>query len=330
VGLAQLEDVLERTEPFAKVTAAMTRSPLLLSLLITAGLALAQTAPAQQDATPPAVDPAAVLATLKDLRTRQPAVVNRERANVLAAINAAIGDPGKAYEEAVTAVEGQGGGNGNQGARPPDWRKRQGDLLRNRDFVNGLRLQLIYLALSWQHSSGVKTANLINPLLDYTGQAAQAVETLTPFEQFRRGIAETVFAQYFQVAPFLSGMNGWEDHPFDVDGIFKKAILPELRQEKDPRLLTYWDSRIQTDGARAESSGNALIVNKFKNITLPQLLWSRALDEIALGRQNQAIVDMLAIVKAHPDHPDFQSWASQLEALVAPQVSPPPSPAASP
>jgi hypothetical protein len=329
VGLAQLEDVLERTEPFAKVTAAMTRSPLLLSLLITAGLALAQTAPAQQGATPPAVDPAAVLATLKDLRTRQPAVVNRERANVLAAINAAIGDPGKAYEEAVTAVEGQGGGNGNQGARPPDWRKRQGDLLRNRDFVNGLRLQLIYLALTCQHQLGAKTADLLNPLLDYTAEVTNAATTLAEFEPFHRGIGETIFAAYFQVTPFLAGMTGWEDHPFDVNGIFQKTILPEMRLEKDPRLLTYWDNQIQTESNRAEASRNPLVINKFKTIQLPTLLWSRAEDEIALGRQNQGIADMLALVKAHPDHPDFQKWAARLEEIVSPQV-PAPSPVATP
>jgi hypothetical protein len=176
---------------------------------------------------------------------------------------------------------------------------------------------------------GAKTADLLNPLLDYTAEVTNAATTLAEFEPFHRGIGETIFAAYFQVTPFLAGMTGWEDHPFDVNGIFQKTILPEMRLEKDPRLLTYWDNQIQTESNRAEASRNPLVINKFKTIQLPTLLWSRAEDEIALGRQNQGIADMLALVKAHPDHPDFQKWAARLEEIVSPQV-PAPSPVATP
>ena len=299
------------------------RAPFIVSLLIIACSSYTPPARAQQGTQPP-VDPAAVLAALKDLRARQQTVVNHEKANVLAAINAALADPAKAYDQAYAAVELQGG-PGNEGARLAEWRKRQGDLLRNRDFINGLRLQLIYLALTWQHQMGAKSADLLAPLLDYTGQVNLAAESLAPFDQFRKGIGDTTFARYFQVTPFLAGMKGWEDHPLDVDGIFEQTILPEMRLERDPRLLTYWDNRIKAEGVRTEASQNALTINRFKAIQLPALLWSRAEDEIALGRQNQGITDMLAIVKAHPDHPYFQKWAAQLEELVSPQL-----PAASP
>jgi hypothetical protein len=192
-----------------------------------------------------------------------------------------------------------------------------------------LRLQLIYLALSWQHQSGVKTANLLNPLLDYTGQVTAAANTFAAFEPLRKNIADTLFATYFQVAPYLSGMADWESQPFDVNGIYEQTILPEMRLEKDPRLLAYWDNRIQTESARAEGSQNGLVMNKFRNIQLPELLWARAEDEVALGRQNQGIADMLALIKAHPDHPDFEKWAAELEKLVSPQVAAP-SPSATP
>ena len=229
------------------------------SLLLIAGSGLAPLAHAQQGATPPGVDPAAVLATLKDLRARQPAVVNHEKASVLANINAATADPARAYEQAYAAVELQGPG-GNESARLADWRKREGDLLRNRDFVNGLRLQLIYLGLTWQHQMGVKTADLLTPLLDYTAQLTapsgqippagtlpvSVAEGLATFEIFQRKIGDSVFATYFQVTPYLAGMTGWSEQPFNVDDIFQKTILPEMRLEKDPRLLTYWDNRIQT------------------------------------------------------------------------------------
>jgi hypothetical protein len=306
----------------------MSRPPLFLPLLIAAGSSLAQPAHAQQSATP-GVDAAAVLATLKDLRAKQTTVVTHEKTNVLAAINGAIANPGKAYQQAVAAVEPQGGNNNNEASRNPEWRRRQGDLLLNRDFINGLRLQLVYLALTFQHQMGAKTADLLNPLLDYVAQAAQAADAVYNFEPLRRGIGESVFAAYFQVAPFLAGMSGWEDRPFNVEGIYEKTILPEMRLEKDPRLLAYWDSHIQGEGAAAAGSQNALQINKFNTIRLPSLLWGRAEDEIALGRQSQGIADMLTQIKAHPDHPDFQKWASELEQLVSPPA-PAPSPSATP
>ena len=296
----------------------MPRLPFLLSLLIMAGSVLPGAAQAQD--APPPVDPAAVLATLKDLRTKQPAIVNREKTGVLDAINAAIADPVKAYQQAVAAVVFQSG-NGSDGARISDWRKKQGDALRNRDFVNGLRLQLVYLALTFQHQMGVKTAGLLPALVDYTGQVANAGDALSAFEPLRKSIGETVFATYFQVTPYLAGLTGWEDRPFNVEGIFQKTILPEMRLEKDPRLLAYWDSHIQTEGNSADASQNPLVINKFKSIRLPTLLWGRAEDEIVLGQQNQAILNMLAIVKAHPDHPDFDKWAARLEDLVAPKAA---------
>jgi hypothetical protein len=323
------------TQPsFVRLGSLMSRPPLGCALLLLAGIVTALPLQAQQGA-PPAVDPAAVLATLKDLRARQATVVGREKASVLAAINAAIADPGKTYELAQAAVESQGPNGNNAGApatRGLEPRRRyndprgQNDLLRNRDFVNGLRLELIYLSLTWQHQSGAKTADLINPLLDYTAQVLPNADTLGAFEPFHRGVGETVFATYFQVAPFLAGMTGWADRPFDVEGIYQQTILPEMRLEKDPRVLTYWDSRIQSDGARAEASQNSLLINKFRNIRLPALLWNRAEDEIAIGHQNQGITDMLALIKAHADHPDFEKWATRLQALVSPPPAAPPAP----
>jgi hypothetical protein len=319
----------------------MSRSPLAFALLLVASALTALPIQAQQGAAP-AVDPATVLAALKDLRARQATVVGRERANVLAAINAAIADPAKTYELAQAAVEGQATSSNNPAAptnrgfdprrRPNEQSRMQNDLLRNRDFVNGLRLELIYLSLSWRHQSGAKTADLINPLLEYTAQVLPNADALAAFEPFHRGIGETVFATYFQVAPFLAGMTGWEDRPFDIDGIYTQTILPEMRLEKDPRVLAYWDSHIQSEGARAEGSQNGLLINKFRNIRLPSLLWSRAEDEIAIGRQSQGITDMLALIKAHPDHPDFEKWAARLQDLVSPPPAPSPgtSPAATP
>ncbi len=292
----------------------MRFSPLVLSLAATlvCGPVLAQQPPA------PPFDPNAVLATLKDLKAKQQTVVNRERANVSASINAAIADPAKYYELAAAAVEFQNG-TGNDPARLNDWRKRHAAELRNRDFVDVLRRQLIYLNLTWQHSAGAKTKDQIGALLDYVAQVGRDAEIDAPFYEItRKSLAESVFVPYFQIGPYIGNLKDWYDQPFDVGGIYDKIIFPELRAEKSPRLLECWKDRIQLETTHASTAQNALSVNKFNNVRLPTLLWNRAEDELLLGMNGQAVGDMLALIKAHPDHPDFDRWTARLTEIVSP------------
>ena len=278
------------------------RLPLLLVLLLAAAFPVG--ASAQQA---PPFDPNAVLATLKDLKTKQQTTVNREKSGVTANIAAAIADPGKFYELAVSAVELQNGG-GNDGSRLVEWRKRHAAELRNRDFLDALRQHLVYLSLTWQHSMGAKTKDQLGALLDYVSQVSRNAELYDAFDITKKSLAEGVFVPYFQIGPYISGLPDWQDRPFDVNAIYEKIILPELRAEKNPRLLDCWRDRIQIETARATSAQNALTANKFNNIRLPTLLWNRAEDELTLGLTNAAVADMLAQIKAHPDHPDFDHW----------------------
>ena len=279
-------------------------------------LAAAPVARAQHSTPAPAVDADAVLSALKDLKARQAQVIGREKQGVLAAIANAQSDPAKAYEQAVTAVEIQG--QGNDGARIGEWRKRQGDLLRNPAFVNGLRLQLAYLSLTWQRSMGAKNKDLLPALYDYTAQVLASIDTLWSFDSLRKPLGEIVFVRYFQIGPYLSAVDNWSDQPFDVDSIYEKAILPTLRDTKDPRVLDYWTAKLQSEAAHIEKGSNSLAMNKFNNVRRPQLLWNRAEDEEVIGQHNQAVADMLALARAHPDHPDFDKWAARLTELVKP------------
>ena len=279
-------------------------------------LAATPVARAQHSTPAPVVDADAVLAALKDLKSKQAQVISREKQGVLAAIANAQSEPAKAYEQAVTAVEIQG--QGNDGARIGEWRKRQGDLLRNPAFVNGLRLQLAYLSLTWQRSMGAKNKDLLPALYDYTAQVLASIDTLWSFDSLRKPLGDNVFVQYFQIGPYLAAVDNWSDQPLDVDSIYQKAILPTLRDMKDPRVLDYWIAKLQSEAAHVEKSSNNLAVNKFNSVRRPELLWNRAEDEEVIGQHNQAVADMLALAKAHPDHPDFDKWAARLTELVKP------------
>ena len=287
----------------------------LLPTLTLAALAFCYPARAQQTAPP--FDPNAVLATLKDLKTKQQTVVNREKSGVSANINAAIADPAKFYELAVTAVELQNNGS-NDPTRLTEWRKRHATELHNRDFLDALRLHLIFLNLTWQHSNGAKTKDQLGALLDHVATVTRNAEIYSAFDIYRKSLGESVFVPYFQIGPYISGIKDWCDRPFDVDGIYEKIIFPELRDEKNPRLLDCWRDRIQRETTRASAAQNALTANKFNNIRLPTLLWNRAEDEVTLGLLNQAVADMLGLIKGHPDHPDFDRWTARLTEIVAP------------
>ena len=285
-----------------------------LVLLLTA-LAFCRPSQAQQPAPP--FDPNAVLATLKDLKTKQQTVVNREKSGVTANISAAVADPAKFYELAVTAVEFQSG-TGNDANRVTEWRKRHFAELHNRDFIDALRMHLVYLNLTWQHSMGAKTRDQLGALLDYVSTVTKNAELYAPFDISRKSLGEGVFVPYFQIGPYLNAMQDWPDRPFDVNAIYEKVIFPELRAEKNPRLLDCWKDRIQIETTRAGTTQNTLTTNKFNNIRLPTLLWSRAEDELLLGLLNAAVADMLAQIKAHPDHPDFDRWTARLTEIVSP------------
>ena len=128
---------------------------------------------AQQQPGPP-FDPNAVLATLKDLKTKQQAVVNREKVRGVGQHQRRHRRPGQVLRTGgERAVEFQNG-TGNDAKPERRWRKRHAADLRNRDFIDALRLHLIYLNLTWQHSMGAKTKDqLLGALLDYVAQVSQ-------------------------------------------------------------------------------------------------------------------------------------------------------------
>ena len=110
----------------------------------------------------------------------------------------------------------------------------------------------------------------------------------------------------------------WEMSPGNVDGIFQKIILPELRAQKDPRLLEYWDVILRREAEAAQKSRLAYDLEKYNQSRRPELLWARAEDELLLGQRTKAITDMFNVVKAHPGHFNAQSWIARIESLLSP------------
>ncbi len=120
----------------------------------------------------------------------------------------------------------------------------------------------------------------------------------------------------------------WEDNPGNLDGIFQKIILPELRLQKDARVLEYWDLKLKKEADTASRSRLAYEIEKFNTERRPSLLWSRSQEYLLLGQKNRAISEMFALIKACPTHPEADAWIGELEQLLAPPA--PSAPAAEP
>ncbi len=120
----------------------------------------------------------------------------------------------------------------------------------------------------------------------------------------------------------------WEHSPGNVDGIFQKIILPELRIEKDPRIVDYWDMKLRLEADAATKAKLSFEADKFNQVRMPQLLWNRAQDVLAIGQKNRAVADMFKIIQKYPAHPDAATWMASLEQTLLPPIPAAPAPSA--
>lgn len=116
------------------------------------------------------------------------------------------------------------------------------------------------------------------------------------------------------------GAAGWEDNPGNYDGIFNSIILPELRAQRDPRLIEYWDMRLKKEAEIATKQKLTFNLDKYNNERRPSLLWSRAEDLMLLGQKNRAVTEMFNLIKTFPHHPDADTWIASLEGILIPPL----------
>jgi hypothetical protein len=117
----------------------------------------------------------------------------------------------------------------------------------------------------------------------------------------------------------------WEGTPGNFDGIYTNILLPEMRNNKDVRIVEYWDNKIKREGEAATRSQKTFEIDKFNQVRRPSLMWSRDQDLAKVGQRNRAIADMFALIKAFPTHPKAPGWINELEQMLAP--TPPAAPA---
>ena len=329
---------------FARTRTALGSKGLPVLLLLSASLfALFSSLPLRADQTLSADQ---ILKQLDDLQKQQTAAQQGSLASVLSEIAAAEGDSQAAlvlYQKAVFEVQFNGAKGDN--AAFQTWKSDHDLLFHDPSFTSALTLHLRYLELSIEYAKSGDPTPLIDPLLGFLQQLwdfeaksaadAAAAAALADTDSNRKGrkskgmdsdlaqsllkqgISSSALAKYYQVDSLLSGLKDWEDTPGNDDGILNSTIFPSLRAAKKPALIQIWDQWIdhETDVSKQDPLTDQQ--EHFQNETLPKLQWSRALDLLALDRKDEAMTEMLSLIKTYPLHPDNPSWISQLRDIAS-------------
>ena len=321
--------------------------------LVTATFASAQTADA------PPVNVGELLSALKQMRETQAAQVKASKQTAIQQVAqyASSGERAAAlWEDAVFAT--QFNGQAREGTAFREWKDREGSGLKSKEAQNAARLFMQWMHLTLQRSAGAAVKDLLPQVINHTKelsldhQAAEALDESIKKDKeltssgkhglrdkknddeavkrmhdqiLSRALAGSPVAQYLKVSEWLAPEK-WESNPGNPDAIFNRIILPELRAQRDPRILEYWDMKLKKEAEAATARRLEFETAKFNTIRRPQLLWSRAEEVANLGQKNKAIGEMFTLIKTFPTHPDAVGWMTKLEELIAPAAPTPAAP----
>lgn len=319
--------------------------------LACATVLLSAAAPASaqlQDSAP--VDLSSLLRELKQIREQQSAQLKQQRQQAIQQATAAAASGERAvaiWEDAVRAIQFEGATR--EGTAFKEWKDREGDGLNSKEGRNAARLFFAWMALTLQRDSGVPVKDLLPQVVGYTKELSLDREMMEALDErikrdrelnasgrhgmkrsgdedkvkrmhdqiLNKGLAASPVAQLWRIGDFLKPEK-WENNPGDYNGIFNQIILPELRAQRDPRLLEYWDMRLKREADNAAKQKLAFDLDRYNNQRRPSLLWSRAEDILLLGQRNRAIGEMFGIVRNFPNHPELVTWIGRLETILAP------------
>jgi hypothetical protein len=333
-------------------------SPRSTIAILTASLLAGATLHADQDAPP--VDVNGLLKQLRVLRDQQTLQAKTSKQAAIQQISAAAGSPERAFkmwEDAVQATQMDGAGK--EAAQLRQWRDTEGELFKEREVQNAVHLHLEWLVLTLQRSNGATVKEMLPSIINYTKEllADQAMiealeETIkkekaapgpgrpknnqnikddqatrrTHDAVLNKNIANSIIVQWLKLGDFIA-VEKWENNPGNFDGIYTKIVQPELRTQKDPHVMDYWDVKLKKEADLATKTKLSFEVDKFNTQRRPTLLWNRAQEYTYLGQKNRAVTEMFNLIKTYPNHPDASEWVAALENVLAPQPAPEAAPA---
>jgi hypothetical protein len=242
----------------------------------------------------------------------------------------------------------------DEGKRAEAWRtyRENNDTLLNSAYHRQAKqMELQYLILTIQAAQEVdrrnfmpKIINFVENLLAMDGRAYEHMDNAE----------SSVFTEAYDIQNSIDP-GDWQMDPTNVEGIYDSAILPHMRNHRDPRLVTAWLKKIEhmtayaekvkqgeaatqrevdrderrggrSGGGRfggrsnpetsAEARAEVDRYEEFMTETLPETRWEMCEDLVEHGFRDEAIPQMFSVIRAHADFRDVPTWLTSLDAVI--------------
>ncbi len=227
------------------------------------------------------------------------------------------------------------------------WEENQRDNFKDPQFLQGLIVQLRYLALSCQAAEAEKISDIFSNLTSYVDGLSNLSEE--PNNLLLSPVGGSVFAKAYNLDAQLARNGNWEPVPFNISGIYDRTILPYLREQHPEQLMAAWDRRIDQQtrivssldakkqealkGGRddrnrtanqqrqREQGDNGKILREhdkddFIRDTLPNLKWSKLKDQFEYVSQVDATLAMLSFLQENLTNPKADDWLNEFNGLI--------------
>jgi len=232
-----------------------------------------------------------------------------------------------------------------------DWQDRQKDRYRDDQYMESLRLQLRWLALTCKAAEAEELDSVLPEVINYVESLTQLSEM--PGNAALASVGGSIFVRAYEIERLVARADNWEPVPYNIAGIYEKTILPYLRLESPDRLMSAWDKRIdqQTrlvsfikakqeeevrggrddkrriqDQQRRQQQGREVLKkhdeDDFLRETLPQLKWDRLIDKYSFVDKVSAAQEMLAFLNENVTNKKCIDWLTQFQGLIADDASP--------
>jgi hypothetical protein len=198
-----------------------------------------------------------------------------------------------------------------------DWERNNENRLDDDEFIQALRIQLRYLAISSEAATTDDLADVLPRLLEFIDGLSTLDEP--PHRMLNSPVSDSIFAERYDLQDSLKKREKtWEMEPTRVSGMYDKTILPYLRLENPSQIMAAWDRRLRQEAGFATIRGEDAEV-RFSRETLPSLQWGRLKDMFVYNNRVQAAADMLAHLERNlgpPLHPKTQEWLGEFMGLM--------------
>ena len=232
----------------------------------------------------------------------------------------------------------------DEGKRAEAWREyreNKDDTFNQVYHREAKQMELRYLILTIKAAQVEDRREMMKPLVSF-------IDSMLKLDgrgfEYLEDCDSSIFTEFAGIENTIDP-GDWEMSPTNIKGIYEQAILPHMRQHRDPRLVDAWTSKIRhikqfhelaktgrlkeervkeredrrrgarknTDEYKAEAREETDPYEEFQNEELPEMKWEMCEDLVKHGFKAEALPLMLKVIRDHPKYKEIDSWLIGLE-----------------